>query len=81
MKPYFAAGILLFCALSASAQRDFDAEINEATLSAKRASGFEFLGTLSRLCILPPRNSPNTSNDPPGYVTDPSTAPRGRSAA
>jgi len=36
---------------------DFDAEISDAMRSAKRAAGFEFLGTLSRRCMAPPRRS------------------------
>ncbi len=55
--------------------RDFDAEILDSLRAAKRASGFEFLGTLSRLCIAPPRRSPNTSDNLPRYVVDPSTTP------
>lgn len=55
--------------------RDFDAEILDSLRAAKRASGFEFLGTLSRLCIAPPRRSPNTSDNLPRYVVDPSATP------
>ena len=31
--------------------RNFDAEIRTALQSAKSAAGFEFLGTMSRLCL------------------------------
>ena len=55
--------------------RDFDVEILDSLRAAKRASGFEFLGTLSRLCIAPPRRSPNTSDNLPRYVVDPSAIP------
>jgi metallo-beta-lactamase class B len=55
--------------------RDFDAEILDSLRAAKRDSGFEFLGTLSRLCIAPPRRSPNTSDNLPRYVVDPSATP------
>lgn len=60
---------------SAQAARDYDAEIRDSLLAAKRASGFEFLGTLSRLCIAPPRRTLNTSDNLPRYVRDPSTVP------
>ncbi len=57
------------------APRDFDAEIEDALRSAKRAAGFEFLGTLNRLCLLPASGRVNTSNNVPRYVRDPSTIP------
>ena len=34
-------------------ERNFDREIEDAITAAKRAAGFEFLGTLTRLCLLP----------------------------
>jgi metallo-beta-lactamase class B len=55
--------------------RDFDAEIVEALRSAKRAAGFEFLGTLNRICLLPASRGVNTSDTPPRYVKDPTTIP------
>lgn len=55
--------------------RDFDAEIEDALRSAKRAAGFEFLGTLGRICLLPASGGVNTSDNLPRYVTDPSTVP------
>ena len=55
--------------------RDYDAEIEDAISAAKRAAGFEHLGLLNRLCVLPPSAGPRTSDTVPGYVTDPSTAP------
>ena len=57
------------------AQRDFDAEIEAALRSAKRAAGFEFLGTLNRNCLLPASGGVNTSDNLPRYVRDPSTIP------
>jgi len=55
--------------------RDFDAEIEAALRSAKRAAGFEFLGTLNRICLLPASGRVNTSDNVPRYVRDPSTVP------
>jgi metallo-beta-lactamase class B len=55
--------------------RDFDAEIRAAIQSAKTAAGFEFLGTLARLCLLPQSGGVNTSDNVPAYVADPATAP------
>ena len=53
--------------------RDFDAEIEAALRSAKTAAGFEFLGTLSRICLLPASGGVNTSDNVPRYIRDPST--------
>jgi metallo-beta-lactamase class B len=76
---------LLIAALQAapswaqSRGRDFDAEIEEALRSAKTAAGSEHLGTLNTICLLPASGGENTTNNVPGYVADPSTAPpRGR---
>jgi len=55
--------------------RDFDAEIEAALRSAKRAAGFEFLGTLNRICLLPASGGLNTSDNLPRYVRDPGTIP------
>ena len=62
-------------AQNASGSRDFDAEIEAALRSAKRAAGFEFLGTLNRICLLPASGGVNTSDNLPRYVRDPSTIP------
>ena len=64
--------------LTASAQeaRDFDAEIRSALQTAKSAAGFEFLGTLSRICLVPQSGGVNTSDNVPRYVRDPTTIPR-----
>lgn len=62
-------------AQSAAAGRDFDAEIEVALRSAKNAAGTEFLGTLSRICLLPASGGENTSDNVPAYVTDPSRVP------
>ena len=57
------------------ASRDFDAEIEAALRSAKRAAGFEFLGTLNRICLLPASGRVNTSDNVPRYVRDPTSVP------
>ena len=57
------------------ALRDFDAEIEAALRSAKRAAGFEFLGTLNRICLLPASGRVNTSDNVPRYVRDPTSVP------
>jgi metallo-beta-lactamase class B len=61
--------------LQTSSARDFDAEIRAAVQSAKTAAGVEFLGTLSRLCLLPQSSSEDTSDNVPEFVTNPSSAP------
>ena len=58
-----------------SAVRDFDAEIEAALRAAKDAAGVEFLGTLSRICLLPASGGENTSDNVPAYVTDPARIP------
>jgi len=55
--------------------RDFDAEIEAALRAAKDAAGFEHLGTLNRICLLPASGGENTSDNLPRYVADPSTIP------
>lgn len=62
-------------AQSARAGRDFDAEIEAALRSAKEAAGFDHLGTLNRICLLPASGGENTSDVVPRYVLDPSAAP------
>ena len=57
------------------ALRDFDTEIEAALRSAKRAAGFEFLGTLNRICLLPASGRVNTSDNVPRYVRDPTSVP------
>ncbi len=74
------AMIIAFTATSAWTQavpstRDFGAEIEAAIRSAKSAAGLEFLGTLSRLCLAPPRRSPNTSDSLPRFLADPNSVP------
>lgn len=67
-----------FCTVAVAqtpAARDFDAEIEAALRAAKSAAGVEFLGTLSRICLLPASGGENTSNNVPAYVTDPSRIP------
>jgi len=70
--------LFVFSAVNASAQqgsRNYAAEIEDAIRQAKQAAGFEYLGVLNRLCVLPPSLGENTSNNVPGYVRDPSLAP------
>lgn len=55
--------------------RDYDVEIEDAIRQAKVAAGFEHLGVLNRLCVLPPSLGARTNNNVPGYVLDPSSAP------
>ena len=71
------AGLAGFNAFAqeAPATRDFDAEIEAALQSAKSAAGFEFLGTLTRNCLLPASRAANTTNYSPRYVSDPATIP------
>ena len=61
--------------LAQQSARDFEAEIDNAVRLAKEAAGFEYLGVLNRLCVLPPSLGENTSNTVPGYVRDLSLAP------
>ncbi len=62
-------------AQQAPVKRIFEAEINAALRAAKDASEFEFLGTLARVCMLPQSGGEDTSNNVPGYVTNPASAP------
>jgi metallo-beta-lactamase class B len=55
--------------------RDFEAEIETALRTAKTAAGFEFLGLLSRNCLLPASGRVNTTDEPPNYVRDPPREP------
>jgi metallo-beta-lactamase class B len=58
-----------------SPARDFAEEIRAAVESAKTAAGFEFLGTLATNCLLPASGGENTSDNVPGYITNPASAP------
>src|SRR4051812_44767760 len=71
------AGVTVTAALAqAPAKRDYDKEMTAALSAAKDAAGFEWLGTLNRLCVLPPSNgAPSTADVAPGFVTDPKTIP------
>ncbi|WP_157874391.1 MULTISPECIES: MBL fold metallo-hydrolase [unclassified Streptomyces] len=61
---------------SQASHRDFAAEILAAQTAAKNAAGLEHLGTLNRLCFLPPVNgAPSTTDTTPAYIDDPSKAP------
>ena len=55
--------------------RNFDADIRASLQSAKDAAGFEFLGTLARICLLPQSGGENTNDTLPGYITNPATTP------
>jgi metallo-beta-lactamase class B len=62
-------------AQQAPVKRNFDAEIQAALQSAKTAAGFDFQGTLVRTCLLPQSGGENTSDNVPGYITNPASAP------
>ena len=57
------------------AERDFDEEIRASLQSAKRAAGFEFLGTLVRTCLLPQSGGENTADNLPRYIREPASVP------
>jgi metallo-beta-lactamase class B len=59
----------------AQAKRDFDAEAQAAVQSAKTAAGFEFLGTLVRVCLLPQSGGEDASDTLPPYIADPKKVP------
>jgi len=67
--------IALIAAAPAFAQRNFESEIDAALGSAKTAAGFEFTGTLARICLLPQSGGEDTSDRLPAYIADPSRAP------
>src|SRR3954471_13610327 len=54
--------------------KTFD-EVEAAQQAAKEASEFEHLGTLARLCLLPPSRSEDLSDKVPPYAADPTKAP------
>jgi metallo-beta-lactamase class B len=69
-------GLTSVLAQAPAVKRDFDKEAEAALRAAKDAAGFEWLGTLNRLCVLPPTNGPpSTADNVPNYVADPKTAP------
>src|SRR2546430_16771736 len=71
------AAILAACSALAQspAKRDFDAEAQAAVHSAKTAAGFEFPGTLVRVCLLPQSGGEDSSDVIPAYVANPARAP------
>jgi metallo-beta-lactamase class B len=83
MKPHSAALVAALAivaargalAQQAQGQRNFESEINAALESAKTAAGFEFTGTLARICLLPQSGGEDTSDRVPGYVSNPASAP------
>jgi metallo-beta-lactamase class B len=56
-------------------KRNFDAEITAALQAAKNAAGFDFQGTLVRTCLVPQVGTENTTDNVPGYVANPASAP------
>jgi metallo-beta-lactamase class B len=71
------AAILAACSALAQspAKRDYEAEAQAAVQSAKTAAGFEFLGTLVRVCLLPQSGGEDSSDVVPAYVANPAKAP------
>src|SRR5882672_4658955 len=72
---FAAAAALAAGGAFAQAKRDFDAEAQAAVQSAKTAAGFEFLGTLVRVCLLPQSGGEDASDVVPAYVANPASAP------
>lgn len=62
-------------AADSASGRDYAGEIEAAVQSAKDAAGFEWLGTLARICLLPQSGGENTSDTVPAFVSDPSRVP------
>src|SRR5205809_7187612 len=69
-----AGGLAVCGALAQSpAKRDFDAEAQAAVQAAKTAAGFEFLGTLVRVCLLPQSGGEDSSDVLPAYIANPAS--------
>jgi metallo-beta-lactamase class B len=62
-------------AQQAAVKRNFEAEIRAALESAKNAAGFEFFGTLARICLLPQSGGVDDRDNVPPYVANPASAP------
>ena len=62
-------------AQQAPAGRNFEAEIRAALQSAKDAAGFDFTGTLARICLLPQSGGVDTSDTVPPYIANPALVP------
>jgi len=75
MRIFAFALFVIVASPAAFAQRNFESEINAALESAKTAAGFEFTGTLARICLLPQSGGEDTSDRLPIHVADPSTVP------
>src|SRR5690349_2092593 len=77
MIPKTAVTFALACASLANAQtpRNIDAEIRAAIVAAKDAAGSEFLGTLTRTCLVPQSGGENTTDQLPAYIANPAAAP------
>jgi metallo-beta-lactamase class B len=56
-------------------KRNFEAEIEKVLRTAKNAAGFDFQGTLVRTCLVPQSGGEDTSDNVPGYVANPASAP------
>jgi metallo-beta-lactamase class B len=69
------AGIAGISAHAQQAARNFEAEIRVALQSAKDAAGFDFTGTLARICLLPQSGGVNTSDNVPPYIANPALVP------
>jgi metallo-beta-lactamase class B len=69
------SGIATVAGQQAAGKRDYDGEIRAALQTAKTAAAFDFQGTLVRTCLLPQSGGEETSDNVPGYVTNPATAP------
>src|SRR5262245_50215019 len=57
------------------AKRNFEQEIRTALESAKTAAGFEFFGTLTRICLLPQTGALDLPDNLPPYVANPGSVP------
>ena len=71
----FAIALIAAAAAPAFAQRSFESEIDAALGSAKTAAGFEFTGTLARICLLPQSGGEDASDALPAYIADPAKVP------
>ena len=75
MRSFALALLAAVAAPGALAQRNFESEIDGALESAKTAAGFEFTGTLARICLLPQSGGEDASDRLPAYIADSSKVP------
>jgi metallo-beta-lactamase class B len=59
----------------AGGARDFQLEYMDALRNAKTAAGQNFLGILASNCVAPSSGGPNTTDNLPVYISDPSRVP------